>query len=95
MIREKENSYIVSGKSSVDLPYAVNRFGERFRIRTLLLKVAQRRKFSKLQFTTNLIEVFSLAMPWERSIGKASASKLKIYAKKDGRIRCFLVRSGR
>src|SRR5260370_7894438 len=24
-------------------------------------------------------------MPWERSIGKASASKLKIYAKKDGR----------
>jgi hypothetical protein len=24
-------------------------------------------------------------MPWERSIGKASASKLRIYAKKDGR----------
>ena len=24
-------------------------------------------------------------MPWERSIGKASASKLKIYVKKDGR----------
>jgi hypothetical protein len=24
-------------------------------------------------------------MPWERSISKASASKLSIYAKKDGR----------
>jgi len=24
-------------------------------------------------------------VPWERSIGKASACKLKIYAKKDGR----------
>ena len=41
----------------------------------------QRRKSGQLQKTTNLLDfrsgpVFPLVMPWERSIGKASASKL-------------------
>src|SRR5271165_5312515 len=38
MLREKGISYIVSGKSSVDLANAVNRLGEHFGIRTLLLE---------------------------------------------------------
>ncbi len=38
MLREKGISYIVSGKSSVDLANAVNLFGEHFGIRTLLLE---------------------------------------------------------
>ena len=38
MLREKGISYIVSGKSSVDLADAVNQLGEHFGIRTLLLE---------------------------------------------------------
>ena len=38
MLREKGISYIVCGKSSVDLADAVNRLGEHFGIRTLLLE---------------------------------------------------------
>ena len=38
MLREKAISYIVCGKSSVDLADAVNRLGEHFGIRTLLLE---------------------------------------------------------
>jgi riboflavin biosynthesis pyrimidine reductase len=38
MLRQKGISYIVSGKSSVDLIKAVNQLGERFGIRTLLLE---------------------------------------------------------
>ena len=38
MLRQKEISYIVSGKSSVDLAKAVNQLGEHFGIRTLLLE---------------------------------------------------------
>jgi 2,5-diamino-6-(ribosylamino)-4(3H)-pyrimidinone 5'-phosphate reductase len=38
MLREKGISYIVSGKSSVDLANAVNRLEEHFGIRTLLLE---------------------------------------------------------
>jgi 2,5-diamino-6-(ribosylamino)-4(3H)-pyrimidinone 5'-phosphate reductase len=38
MLREKGISYIVSGKSSVDLANAVNQLGEHFGIRTLLLE---------------------------------------------------------
>ncbi len=38
MLRKKGISYIVSGKSSVDLANAVNQIGERFGIRTLLLE---------------------------------------------------------
>ncbi len=38
MLWEKEISYIVSGKSSVDLTNAVNQLGEHFGIRTLLLE---------------------------------------------------------
>jgi len=38
MLREKGISCIVSGKSSVDLANAVNRLGEHFGIRTLILE---------------------------------------------------------
>jgi len=38
MLREKGISYIVSGKSSVDLANAVNQLGEHFGIRILLLE---------------------------------------------------------
>jgi riboflavin biosynthesis pyrimidine reductase len=38
MLREKGISYIVSGRSSVDLANAVNQLGEHFGIRTLLLE---------------------------------------------------------
>jgi riboflavin biosynthesis pyrimidine reductase len=38
MLREKEISYVVSGKSSVDLTDAVNQLEEHFGIRTLLLE---------------------------------------------------------
>src|SRR5258708_21944611 len=38
MLREKGISYVVSGKASVDLANAVNRLGEHFGIRTLLLE---------------------------------------------------------
>ncbi len=38
MLREKGISYVVSGKSSVDLTDAVNQLGEHFGIRTLLLE---------------------------------------------------------
>ena len=38
MLREKGISYIVSGRSSVDLTKAVNQLGEHFAIRTLLLE---------------------------------------------------------
>jgi riboflavin biosynthesis pyrimidine reductase len=38
MIREKGISYIVSGKTSVDLAHAVNQLGDHFGIRTLLLE---------------------------------------------------------
>jgi 2,5-diamino-6-(ribosylamino)-4(3H)-pyrimidinone 5'-phosphate reductase len=38
MLRENGISYIVSGKSSVDLTHAVNQLGEYFGIRTLLLE---------------------------------------------------------
>ena len=38
MLREKGISYVISGKSSVDLADAVNRLGEHFGIRTLLLE---------------------------------------------------------
>jgi len=38
MLREKGISYIVSGKSSIDLTDAVNQLGEHFEIRTLLLE---------------------------------------------------------
>ena len=38
MLRDKGVSYIVSGKSSVDLANAVNQLGEHFGIRTLLLE---------------------------------------------------------
>ena len=38
MLREKGISYIVSGKSSIDLTDAVNQLGEHFGIRTLLLE---------------------------------------------------------
>jgi hypothetical protein len=39
----------------------------------------------QIRSTSGLKADISADMPWERSIGKASASKLKIYAKKDGR----------
>jgi len=38
MLREKGISYVVSGKSSVDLVNAVNTLGEHFKIHTLLLE---------------------------------------------------------
>jgi len=38
MLQEKGISYIVSGKTSVDLANAVNQLGKHFRIRTLLLE---------------------------------------------------------
>src|SRR5271165_6428764 len=38
MLREKEISFIVSGKSTVDLTDAVNQLGEHYGIRTLLLE---------------------------------------------------------
>jgi riboflavin biosynthesis pyrimidine reductase len=38
MLREKHISYIVSGKSSIDLAEAVNLIGEHFGVRTLLLE---------------------------------------------------------
>jgi len=38
MLRERRISYIVSGKSSIDLVEAVNLIGEHFGVRTLLLE---------------------------------------------------------
>src|SRR5271166_1031385 len=38
MLREKGISYVVSGKTSVDLAHAVNQLGKHFGIRTLLLE---------------------------------------------------------
>jgi len=58
MLREKGISYIVSGKSSVDLANAVNRLGEHFGIRTLLLEGGGRINGAFLQ--ADLVDEVSL-----------------------------------
>jgi 2,5-diamino-6-(ribosylamino)-4(3H)-pyrimidinone 5'-phosphate reductase len=58
MLREKGISYIVSGKSSVDLANAVNRLGEHFGIRTLILERGGRINGAFLQ--ADLVDEVSL-----------------------------------
>ena len=58
MLREKGISYIVSGKSSVDLANAVNQLGEQFGIRTLLLEGGGRINGAFLQ--ADLVDEVSL-----------------------------------
>jgi RibD C-terminal domain len=63
MLREKGISYIVSGKSSVDLANAVNQLGEQFGIRTLLLEGSGRINGAFLQ--ADLVDE-PPGCPWHR-----------------------------
>jgi 2,5-diamino-6-(ribosylamino)-4(3H)-pyrimidinone 5'-phosphate reductase len=60
MLREKGISYVVAGKSSVDLAEAVDQLGEHFGIRTLLLEGGGHINGAFLQ--ANLVDEVSLLM---------------------------------
>ena len=60
MLREKGISYIVTGKSSIDLANAVNRLEEHFGIRTLLLEGGGRINGAFLQ--ADLVDEVSLSV---------------------------------